>query len=80
MRLTKIRASDAVAFNLTLLPTGWRAARSAKLHEIIVALKAARNEVVGLEHGEPAEIEAERQSIEEQAVRSYRPVGRGGTI
>ncbi len=56
----------AIVITGVVLIQGFRdtAAIHAKLDEIIVSLKAARNEVVGLEHGEPSEIEAERQSIE----------------
>jgi len=72
----------AIVITGVVLIQGFRdtAAIHAKLDEIIVSLKAARNEVVGLEHGEPSEIEAERQFIEEQAVRSRRPGSRGGSI
>ena len=43
------------------------AAMQAKLNEIIVALDAARNEVVGLEHGSPEDINAELKRIETRA-------------
>jgi len=42
-------------------------AMQAKLNEIIVALDAARNEVVGLEHASPAAIDAELKDIENRA-------------
>ncbi|WP_192257801.1 low affinity iron permease family protein [Mesorhizobium silamurunense] len=43
------------------------AAMQAKLNEIIVALEAARNEVVGLEHESPEAINEERENIETRA-------------
>ena len=43
------------------------AAMHAKLNEIIVALDAARNEVVGLEHGPPEDINDELKRIETRA-------------
>jgi low affinity Fe/Cu permease len=42
-------------------------AMQAKLNEIIVALEPARNDVVGLEHGTPEEIDAELRHIEQRA-------------
>ena len=59
----------AIIITGVVLIQGFRdtAAMHAKLDEIIVSLKSARNEVVGLEHGEPAEIEAERHAIEKEA-------------
>jgi low affinity Fe/Cu permease len=69
----------AIVITGVVLIQGFRdtAAFHAKLDEIIVSLNAARNEVVGLEHCEPADIEAARQSIEEQATRSQRAHGGG---
>ncbi|TIT60643.1 MAG: hypothetical protein E5W60_18280, partial [Mesorhizobium sp.] len=49
----------------------------AKLNEIIVALDAARNDVVGLEHGSREEITAELESIEKRAGRTAK--SRSGT-
>jgi low affinity Fe/Cu permease len=43
------------------------AAIHAKLDEIVVALNETRNEVVGLEHSDPKEIEAEIERIEKRA-------------
>ncbi|RWK18860.1 MAG: hypothetical protein EOR43_25005 [Mesorhizobium sp.] len=43
------------------------AAMQAKLNEIIFALEAARNEVVGLEHESPEDINEERENIETRA-------------
>lgn len=76
--LVPLGLTDVVTFALSVLAIvitgivliqGFRdtAAIHAKLDEIIVSLNAARNEVVGLEHGEPAEIEAEREAIEKVA-------------
>lgn len=73
--------TDVVTFALSVLAIvitgvvliqGFRdtAAIHAKLDEIIVSMREARNDVVGLEHEEPAEIEAERDAIEKQAVSS----------
>ena len=47
------------------------AAMQAKLNEIIVALDKARNEVVGLEHGSPEDIDAELQNIESRATNGH---------
>jgi low affinity Fe/Cu permease len=76
--LVPLGMTDVVTFALSVLAIvitgivliqGFRdtAAIHAKLDEIIVSLNAARNDVVGLEHGEPAEIEAEREAIEKEA-------------
>ena len=64
----------AIVITGVVLMQGFRdtAAIHAKLDEIIVSLKAARNEVVGLEHCEPGEIEAEREAIEQKAEDSQR--------
>jgi low affinity Fe/Cu permease len=43
------------------------AAMQAKLNELIVAVSAARNEVVGLEHGSAEEIRKRADDIEERA-------------
>ncbi|RUU12221.1 hypothetical protein EOD23_08150 [Mesorhizobium sp. USDA-HM6] len=43
------------------------AAMQAKLNELIVALEAARNEVVGLEHESPEDINKELKNIEMRA-------------
>ena len=62
----------AIVITGVVLIQGFRdtAAIHAKLDEIIVALNEARNEVVGLEHAEPAEIEAQREAIEQKAESS----------
>ena len=59
----------AIVITGVVLIQGFRdtAAIHAKLDEIIVALNNARNDVVGLEHVDPAEIEAEREAIEQKA-------------
>jgi len=73
--------TDAVTYGLSVLAIvitgvilvqGFRdtAAMHVKLDEIIVSLDKARNEVVGLEHCDPAEIEAEREAIEQKAESS----------
>jgi low affinity Fe/Cu permease len=43
------------------------AAMQAKLNEIILALDAARNEVVGLEHSTPEDIDAKLKDVENRA-------------
>jgi low affinity Fe/Cu permease len=64
----------AIIITGIVLIQGFRdtAAMHAKLDEIIVALREARNDVVGLEHGDPSEIEDERDAIEAMAKRSER--------
>ena len=54
---------------MVVLIQGYRdtAAIHAKLDEIIVALKEARNNVVGLEHAEPEEIKAHLARLEKEA-------------
>ncbi|MDG4882982.1 low affinity iron permease family protein [Mesorhizobium sp. WSM4884] len=56
------------------------AAMQAKLNEIIIALEAARNEVVGLEHKSPEHINEELENIETHAaaagVSASRPASR----
>lgn len=68
----------AIVITGVVLIQGFRdtAAIHAKLDEIIVSMREARNDVVGLEHEEPADIEAERDAIEEQAGSSTRQQGK----
>jgi low affinity Fe/Cu permease len=59
----------AIVITGVVLIQGYRdtAAIHAKLDEIIVALKETRNDVVGLEHGDPEEIKAKLRELEEEA-------------
>ncbi|TIX43485.1 MAG: hypothetical protein E5W81_02095 [Mesorhizobium sp.] len=59
----------AIVITGVVLIQGYRdtAAIHAKLDEIIVALKEARNNVVGLEHAEPEEIRAHLARLELEA-------------
>ncbi|KRB29860.1 hypothetical protein ASD99_24550 [Mesorhizobium sp. Root695] len=53
------------------------AAMQAKLNEIIVSLETARNEVVGLEHGTPDQIDNELANIERTASTDRQKTGNG---
>jgi low affinity Fe/Cu permease len=59
----------AIVITGVVLIQGYRdtAAIHAKLDEIVVALKETRNDVVGLEHADPKEIEEELERIEKEA-------------
>ncbi len=59
----------AIVITGVVLIQGFRdtAAIHAKLDEIVVALNETRNEVVGLEHSDPKEIEAEIERMEKRA-------------
>lgn len=59
----------AIIITGVVLIQGYRdtAAIHAKLDEIIVALGEARNDVVGLEHAQPDEIEEKLEAIEREA-------------
>ena len=59
----------AIVISGVVLIQGYRdtAAIHAKLDEIVVALDETRNGVVGLEHSDPEEIEAELNRIEKKA-------------
>jgi low affinity Fe/Cu permease len=61
----------AIVITGVVLIQGYRdtAAIHAKLDEIVVSLKETRNEVVGLEHADPAEIKQALAEIEERATR-----------
>jgi low affinity Fe/Cu permease len=54
-------------------------AMQAKLNEIIVALDTARNEIVGLEHGSPEDINAELEKIESRASKKPNNAAAGPT-
>ncbi len=64
----------AIVITGVVLIQGYRdtAAMHAKLDELIVALRETRNDVVGLEHGDPKEIRAAIDRIEEEAESSLR--------
>lgn len=66
---TYILSISAIALTGVVLIQNYRdtSAMQAKLNEIIVALDAARNDVVGLEHGSPEEISAKLEAIEQRA-------------
>ncbi|WP_348627250.1 MULTISPECIES: low affinity iron permease family protein [unclassified Mesorhizobium] len=76
---TYILSISAIALTGVVLIQNYRdtSAIQAKLNEIIVALDAARNDVVGLEHGSREEITAELESIEKRAGRTAK--SRSGT-
>jgi low affinity Fe/Cu permease len=59
----------AIVITGVVLIQGYRdtAAIHAKLDEIIVALRETRNDVVGLEHSDPKEIQAVVERLEEEA-------------
>jgi low affinity Fe/Cu permease len=59
----------AIVITGVVLIQGYRdtAALHAKLDEVIIALKETRNDVVGLEHGDPKEIAEKIQQLEEEA-------------
>jgi low affinity Fe/Cu permease len=59
----------AIVITGVVLIQGYRdtAALHAKLDEVIVALKETRNDVVGLEHRDPAEIREKIKQLEEEA-------------
>lgn len=59
----------AIVITGVVLIQGYRdtAAIHAKLDEIIVSMKEARNDVVGLEHAQPEEIKAELERLEREA-------------
>ena len=59
----------AVVITSVVLIQGYRdtSAIHAKLDEIIVALRETRNDVVGLEHAEPHEIQAVVERLEKEA-------------
>lgn len=59
----------AIVITGVVLIQGYRdtAAIHAKLDEIIVALKETRNDVIGLEHGDPEEIKAKLRELEKEA-------------
>jgi low affinity Fe/Cu permease len=61
----------AIIITGVVLIQGYRdtAALHAKLDEVIVALKETRNDVVGLEHRDPAEIAEAIKRLEEEANR-----------
>ena len=66
----------AIVITGVVLIQGYRdtSAIHAKLDEIIVSLSEARNDVVGLEHADPQEIEKKLKSIEREAAeREGRP-------
>jgi low affinity Fe/Cu permease len=73
---TELLSISAIAITGVVLIQNYRdtASMQAKLNEIIVALESARNEVVGLEHGSPEEIETEKQNIEQRASTAAQPV------
>jgi low affinity Fe/Cu permease len=60
----------AIVITGVVLIQGYRdtAALHAKLDEVIVALKETRNDVVGLEHKDPAEISKALKRLEEEAI------------
>ena len=59
----------AIVITGVVLIQGYRdtAAIQAKLDEIILALRETRNDVVGLEHAEPEEIQAVVEQLEHEA-------------
>lgn len=76
--------TDVVTFGLSVaaivitgvvLIQGYRdtAAMHAKLDELIVALRETRNDVVGLEHGDPKDIRQAIDRIEKEAESNIRP-------
>jgi low affinity Fe/Cu permease len=70
----------AIVITGVVLIQGYRdtAALHAKLDELIVALKETRNDVVGLEHRDPAEIGDKIERLEEEAERQPAPTSSGG--
>ena len=64
----------AIIITGVVLIQGFRdtAAIHAKLDEIIVALKETRNDVVGLEHEDPRDIESELKRLEKEAGEAAR--------
>jgi low affinity Fe/Cu permease len=66
----------AIIITGVVLIQGYRdtSAIHAKLDEIIVALKETRNDVVGLEHSHPHEIDAKLEELESEA-KTGRPAG-----
>ena len=76
--LVPLGLTDVVTYALSVMAIvvvliqGYRdtAALHAKLDELIVALKETRNDVVGLEHKDPAEISEEIKRIEEEAEKA----------
>ena len=67
--VTYVLSVAAIIITGVVLIQGYRdtAAIHAKLDEIVVALKDTRNDVVGLEHADPAEIKAKVEAIEKRA-------------
>ena len=64
----------AIVITGVVLIQGFRdtAAIHAKLDEIIVALKETRNDVVGLEHKDPHDIESKLKRLEKEAGEAAR--------
>jgi len=67
--VTLILSVAAILITGVVLIQGYRdtAAIHAKLNEIIVALHETRNDVVGLEHSDPEEIQAAVERLEQEA-------------
>lgn len=67
--VTYVLSVAAIIITSIVLIQGYRdtAAIHAKLNEIIVALKETSNDVVGLEHADPKEIQAVVERLEREA-------------
>ena len=67
--VTYVLSVAAIIITGVVLIQGYRdtAAIHAKLDEIIVALDETRNDVVGLEHADPKEIQAAVEKLEKEA-------------
>jgi low affinity Fe/Cu permease len=75
--VTYILSVAAVVITSVVLIQGNRdtAAIHAKLNELIIALRETRNDVVGLEHADPKEIQATVERLEREA-QQLQGVGR----
>jgi low affinity Fe/Cu permease len=67
--VTYVLSVAAIVITGVVLIQGYRdtTAMHAKLDEIVIALEKTRNDVVGLEHANPKEIEKELERIEKKA-------------
>ena len=76
--VTHVLSVAAIIITGVVLIQGYRdtAAIHAKLDEIIIALRETRNDVVGLEHSDPAEIQAAVAALEQEAEDLAGVVGR----
>ena len=67
--VTYVLSVAAIIITGVVLIQGYRdtAAIHAKLDEVIIALRETRNDVVGLEHADPKEIQAAVERLEQEA-------------